>query len=176
LGNREDRGAVVDGVHPVGHQHVAALPDSADQFCRARMRLQLFAEPGNLDIDAAFGGGAGRVVGLLEDFISRHGLIDVIEQHLEQIELRIREIYLLTRVAGYGMAAKIDDHVVDPHARLNAHSARGRLFPGAQNGADPGDQFARLERFDDIIIRAGIKTGNPFIGANTSAENKHGDV
>jgi hypothetical protein len=61
-------------------------------------------------------------------------------------------------------------------APIDITSVSGTSSGGAQSGPDPGDQLLRLEGLGDVVVGAGLQSGDDVVGVGAGGEHDDRDA
>ena len=144
----------------VGGKHVAAAPDGLDQLRVAAVGLDLAAQAADLVVDRAVEQVRLAALDHVEQAVAVEHLARVVEERHQQAELGRGDRH--HRAFGIGQPAL--ERIEPPAFEFAAARVRpGRVEAAARRlarrstRADAGDQLARLERLDDIIVGADLE-------------------
>lgn len=108
---------------------------------------------------------------LIHQLLARECATGVAGQEQQQLELALLEGHLLAadaRPSGGGL-----DHEV---RELQRRLVISRSVHPAQHGVDAGDELSRLERFDDIVVRAEAEPDHTIGLLAPRGQQDHGDA
>src|SRR5271163_625696 len=141
-------------------------PDVDDEPSRAG-RVQLATQIADLDVDDVGLRQEFEIPDILKQHRPSHDLTRAAHEILEQLEFPGQKIDRSSR-APYLPLDQIHIQV----AGLQARDAT--VAAPAQKRLDPRGQFADVERFDEIVVAAGLQSIDPFVDGREGADDQNG--
>src|SRR6185369_3770174 len=136
-------------------EHVPDAANGVDEPWRARVVLDLAAEPVDVDVDGPRLAGVVVAPDPLEQLVASEDLARVADEEREQVE-RLRLDRQRLAVPQEAVAGEVDLdplEIDDRRRRLD----RDSLFGAAEEGPDPGRQLAQAEWLRDVVVGAQLE-------------------
>jgi hypothetical protein len=130
--------------------------------------FELGAQAGDVVIDGARGWEGGVPPDDIEETLARDGFAGAFGQKAEHGEFLGGEVERLLGAPG-ALLNEINASVAKLERPRNAPLAMGT----PKKSADAGEQFLGAERFDEVIIRAGVETGDTILDLAFGSEHEN---
>ena len=139
----------------VGHEDVAQPPDRLDEDRLGGVGLDQLAQPRDLDVQAAVEGFVFAAPGQFHELVARQRDLGVTGEDLEHGEFAGGDGHGFA-VARQGAGGQVQHVGAEFHGFVFLAGRAGVFFgaAAAQDGVDPGQQFARVERLGEIVVGA----------------------
>ena len=158
-----------------GDEHVANAAHGADRLRMFGINLDLAAKPGDPEVNRAVEGLHVAMRGDLEEPIPHQWAVRVLGEHFQQVKLAGRQGLFAAAIA-------IDQNplfeIEQPPA--HAHAPAGRSGDGgasgtSQHGLDPGQKFARLKGFGDVVVGTGFEPDDAIDRVGRGSNHNNAD-
>lgn len=121
------------------------------------------AQPGHVHVERLRRLGLEVVPHLGEDLVAADDLPGPAHQHAQQLELLVRQLYLVRVHSDQSRAEVHPDAARFEHLR----------HPAAQQRADPREQFGEPERLGHVIVRARVEADDEIDLVGARGEHQH---
>src|SRR5882762_9052015 len=147
-----------------GHaEDVARTALGPDVLRLRRVRLDLAPQPEDLHIDRAIVNLGAVQAREIEQLLARQHPLRRCAERLQQVQLAVAEIDAATLGRSQPAAAEVElpagEAIGAPLVAARQHLARGLI--AAQHGADAGEQLARTEGLNDVVVGAELEAHYP---------------
>ncbi len=143
----------------VGCEHVAVATHRDDHRRRLRIGLDLAANSAHLHVDGPIERGGVAAAGEIEELVAVHDALRVLGKGDEQLVLAGGEVDddAVRRFQPAAAEVELPSRETEQLGGRNDASRHGRRADTAQDGAYPGEQFARAEGLGEVVVGAHLE-------------------